>query len=260
MAIDLNSISKNPTLAPPRVVIYGPHGVGKTTFGAQAPGAVVLPIEDGLGTLEVPHFPRLTSYAEVGEAIGALANDPHDYATVVIDSLDWLEPLIWAETIRRTPQNEKGRDVSNIEDYGYGKGFLFALDVWRELFDGLGVLRRAGMAVIFTGHSEIKQYNDPENDPYDRYQLKLQARAAALVEEWADCVLFANWRTTVKTADAGFNKKVRRGIGSGERLMFTEERPAFRAKNRYSLPAEMPLSWHALQDAITPTTAADDAA
>jgi len=251
MAINLNSITREPTLSPPRIVLYGPHGIGKTTFGACAPAPIILPFEDGIAKLDVPHFPLLKNYDEALEAVAALYTEDHDFATAVIDSLDWLEPLIWAETCKR----HKWED---IEAPGYGKGYLAALDVWRELFSGLVGLREAkGMCVVLLAHQEIKAFNDPNSEPYDRYQLKLQARAAALAEEWADCVLFANFRTYTAKADAGFNKKVTRGVGTGERVMYTEERPGFRAKNRYGLPAELPFSWASFAQALEgPTPAA----
>lgn len=245
MAIDLKSISSNPTIAPPRVVIYGPDGVGKSTFGANAPHPIFLLLEDGLGALSVPHFPLLKSWDEVLEALGALYEGEHKYATVVVDSIDWLEPIVWAETCRR-------HDKKDIEDFGYGRGYVFACDVWREFFAGLTALRGdRSMAVVLVAHAQIKRFDDPANEPYDRYQLKLHDRAAALTREWADAVLFANWRTYTAKSDVGFNKKVTRGTSAGERLIWTEERPSHHAKNRYSLPPELPLSWDAFQAALT---------
>ena len=185
MAISLADISSNPTIAPPRVVLFGPHGVGKTTFGASAPKPILLPTEEGLGGLEVPHFPLLRSFGAVIEAIGALYQDEHDFQTAVIDSADWLEPLVWTETCTR--HNE-----ANIESWGYARGYLHALDQWREILEGLNALRaERGMAIVFLAHTEIKRFDAPDSEPYDRYQIKLQTRAAALIEEWADAVLFA---------------------------------------------------------------------
>lgn len=252
MAISLKSISSDPVVAPPRIVLYGPHGVGKTTFGACAPSPILFPFEDGIGKLEIARFPLLTSWAEAQEAMGALFQEAHEYQTVVIDSLDWLEPMIWAETCVRHGKKD-------IEEFGYGKGYLFASDVWREFFAGLKALRETkSMAVVLLAHTEIKQFADPNGEPYDRYQIKLQSRAAALAEEWADCVLFANFKTYITKADAGFNRKITRGTGSGERVLYTEERPGFRAKNRYGMPAELPFTWAAFSDALmgTPQTVA----
>ena len=249
MALSLKDLSSDPTIAPPRIVLYGPHGIGKTTFGAGAPGPVLLPTEDGIGKLSVAHFPMLRSYEAVLEAIGALYQEEHKHQTVVLDSLDWLEPLIWKRAC-------KVHGWADIEEPGYGKGYIAALDIWREFLDGVNALRtHRNMAVILIAHNQIKRFDSPDTEPYDRYQIKLQDRASALVEEWSDAILFANWRTFTTSTDVGFNKKVIRGVTSGERVMFTEERPAYKAKNRYSLPPELPLAWQPFEDALAGTPA-----
>lgn len=252
MAINLDSISRNTTLAPPRIVLHGPHGVGKTTFGAGGPSPIILPTEDGLGALDVAHFPLLKTYNEVMEAIGALYEGDHDHQLAVLDSVDWLEPLVWEQTCKR-------ESWDNIESPGFGKGYIAAEREWRTLLDGFNALRDKGMAVLLIAHSQIKRFDAPDTEPYDRYQIKLQPRASALLEEWADCVLFANFKTHIAKTDAGFNKKVTRGVGTGERVLYTEERPAYKAKNRYSLPPEMALSWDTFAGALSPTPAADAA-
>lgn len=237
MAISLASLRRGGALRPPRIITYGTHGVGKTTFACGAPAPVVIPVEDGLGTLDVDSFPLVKTFGEVMEALGSLATDDHKFKTAIIDSLDWLEPLIWAETCaRQTPP------WRNIEAPGYGKGYLAALDLWREYIDAINWLRdERGMMIIQIAHSDIKRFDDPEHEPYDRYRLKLHDRASALLQEHADIVLFNNYRVSTVKTDVGFNKKVTRGAGGGERLLYTSERPAFLAKNRFSLPDEISI-------------------
>ena len=244
MAISLASLQTSSTLRPPRILMHGVHGVGKTTFAAGADAPVVIMTEDGLGMLKVPHFPLATSYAEVAEALDALLNEDHDFGTVVVDSVDWLEPLIWAEACKRN-------GWASIEAPGFGKGYAEALTIWREYLDRLNALRdRKGMVVIQIAHTDIKRFDSPEHEPYDRYVIKLQARAAALLQEHCDVVLFANYRLSIAKADVGFNKKVARALGSGERVLHTAERPAFLAKNRYGLPDTLPLDWKAFVAAM----------
>lgn len=241
MAFDLKAISKNSALKAPRIMVYGVEGVGKTTFAAGAPNPIIVPTEDGLGSLEVAHFPLATSTDDIREAIGTLYNEETDYGTVVIDSLDWLENIIWNEI-------EKKHDA---KDLAYGKGALLAANVWREILEGLNALRNdKGMAIILIAHSSIKRFDSPETEPYDRFQPKLQDRSSALIREWCDAVFFANYRTIVKKSDVGFNKEVARGISTGERLLYTSERPAFMAKNRYALPDTIALSWDAFMAGI----------
>ena len=240
MAIDLKAIKRNKDILPPRIMLYGPHGLGKTTFGAGAPAPIFILTEDGLGQLEVDHFPLAKTFDQVQEALLALQGE-HDFQTVVIDSLDWLDNLIW----------EQINTKYDAKDLAYGKGAVIAADYWRKVLDGLNSLRAKGMAVVMLAHCEIKRFDSPEVEPYERYQPKLQARSSALVQEWADCVFFANYKTVVKSSDVGFNQKVTRGITTGERLMYTAERPAYLAKNRYSLPESLPLDWQAFIAAMT---------
>ena len=250
MAISLASLRRATTVAPPRILIHGVAGVGKTTFAAGAPEPVFILTEDGLGTLAAPHFPLARSFDEVMEALAALYSEEHGFRSVVIDSIDWLEPLIWARAC-------KDNGWKSIEDAGYGKGYVAALDLWRQYIDGLNALRDdKGLTVIQIAHTDIKRFDSPEHEPYDRYIIKLHARAAALLQEHSDTVLFANYRISTVKSDVGFNKKVTRALGSGERVLYTAERPAFLAKNRYGLPDVLPLSWDAFSQSMPQTQTA----
>ncbi|GAB5501169.1 MAG: hypothetical protein PsegKO_34800 [Pseudohongiellaceae bacterium] len=107
------------------------------------------------------------------------------------------------------------------------------------------------MAIVQIAHTDIRRFDSPEHEPYDRYVIKLHARASALLQEHADVVLFANYRINTVKSDVGFNKKITRALGSGERVIHTEERPAFLAKNRYGLPETLPLHWPAFEEALS---------
>ena len=250
MAISLAQLSRAGIPKPPRLLVHGVAGVGKTTFASQAQQPVFIQTEDGLGTLPVAHFPLARTFEEVLEALVALYTEAHDFQTVVVDSVDWLEPLIWAKACR-------DNGWASIEDAGFGKGYVAALSHWRQYLDGLNALRDdRGMTVIQLAHTDIKRFDSPEHDPYDRYVIKLHSRAAALLQEHSDAVLFANYRISTVKADVGFNKKVNRALGSGERVLHTAERPAFLAKNRYGLPETLSLDWtsfaQAMPDPIQP--------
>jgi hypothetical protein len=242
MAFDLNSIRKGKTIHAPRMFLYATHGIGKSTFAAQAPNPIFICTEDGLGAIDTSSFPLAKSSADVINALRTLYTEQHDYKTVVLDSADWMENILQREI-------ETKYDAKELS---YGKGSLILADKWRELLEGFNALRNEkNMVVILIGHCEIKRFDSPEVEPYDRYQPKLQGRASALVQEWADAVLFANYRTLIKKEDVGFNKSVSRGITTGERLLYTQETPAYLAKNRYNLPPSMPLDWAAFANAIS---------
>lgn len=250
MAISLAQLNRASAPKPPRLLVHGVAGVGKSTFASQANQPVFIQTEDGLGTLPVAHFPLARTFEDVIEALVALYSEAHEFRTAVIDSIDWLEPLIWAKACR-------DNGWTSIEDAGFGKGYVAALTYWRQYLDGLNALRDdRGMTVIQIAHTDIKRFDSPEHDPYDRYVIKLHSRAAALLQEHSDAVLFANYRISTVKADVGFNKKINRALGSGERVLHTAERPAFLAKNRYGLPETLPLDWSAfataMPDAVRP--------
>jgi hypothetical protein len=244
MAISLASLRRSGDARPPRLLVYGVAGIGKTQLAASAPAPVFLQTEDGLGTIAADTFGLLRSFESVMEAITSLYTEPHDFQTVVLDSLDWLEPLVWQHTA-------EANGWKDIEQPGYGKGYVAALDAWRAFLDGINGLRDdRGMAVILIAHADIRRFDSPETEPYDRYQPKLHDRAAALVQEHVDAVLFANYRITTLKSDAGFGKKVVRGVTGGDRLLHTVERPAFLAKNRFALPESLALDWPTLAAGI----------
>lgn len=237
----LNVVKTN-EVKPPRIVLYGGPGVGKTTFAASADAPIFICTEDGLGQLTVDHFPLVTTYEQIIDHIDALVSENHDYKTVVIDSLDWLESIIWAKVAA-------DQGVTSIESIGFAKGYIFALNYWKEILQGLSYLRNnKGMTPILLAHSQIKTFQSPTTEPYDRYSLKLHAKASAVVEEWSDVILYAGFKTVTK-GDKSKGEHVR-GIGKGERLLYTEERPGYAAKNRYSLPSEMPFAWEIFTEAM----------
>lgn len=219
---------------PPRIFLYGIHGIGKSTFAAAAPNPIFIPTEDGASEIDVAKFPVARSRADVLTNLRALYRQPHDFQTVVIDSADWLEDFIHLEL--KASYSDK--------ELSFGKDSIKAADAVNEVLLALNHLReRRNMSVVIVAHSEIRRFDSPLTEPYDRYQPKLQARFSALLQEWADAVLFTTFDVVVKKEDAGFNKEVRRGISTGERKVYAEERPAFYAKNRYGMPVEMTLDW-----------------
>lgn len=242
----LDLIQKGKQGGPPRVVIYGQEGIGKSTFAASAPKPVFLPTEDGLGQIECDQFPFIKSYREFLQYLAAISTEEHDYQTLVVDSLDWLEKLIWADVCL---QEKK----INIEDIGYAKGYKFALTQWREVITAFDYIRnQKGMSIILVAHAKVEKFEDPENPTYDRYTLALHKSADAYVREWSDAVLFAAQKKRINKEDVGFNKvratAVAIGAEGGERILRTVGSPACVAKNRYGITGDIPLSWEAFAE------------
>src|SRR6516165_9331175 len=236
----LSSISRGKRPRHIFALIYGTDGVGKSTLCSYAPRPIFIGAEKVTEHLDVARFPQTESIGELMAQVRALQTEKHKFDSVVLDSLDWVEPLIWKAVC------DEGK-VETIEQYagGYGKGYVRALDLWRTLLKELSVLNDK-MHVLLIGHCLIKGFQDPElPSAYDRYQLKINDKAAALVREAADAVLFARFETElVKT-----NGKTR-AYGEGNRIMYTESRPGWDAKNRFNLPFCMPLDWKSFGEAI----------
>ena len=237
--------------APIRTLLHGVEGVGKTTFGANAPHPIFLGAEDGTGHLDVKRFPQPEKWAHVREAIATLNAEPHGFETLVIDTLDWAEPLLWAYICER--DNKR-----NVEDYGYGKGYVAALDEWRVMIADLERLRAAKrMQIVLLAHTWIKPFKNPEGDDFDRYEMKIHPKAAGLLKEWSDVVLFANYETFAHKDDR--TKRVR-GVSTGARLAYTTRSAAYDAKNRFDLPESFPLDWTEYAAAMATDQVADPAA
>ncbi len=236
----LSRIQTKPTIKPPRIVIHGKGGVGKTTFGASTRKPIFLPCEEGLGTLEVPAFPKPNDYAEAMEAIEDLLKPDHGFSSLVVDTVDHFEPLVWAEVCRQHSEGKK--QYTNIEDFGYGKGYLYADPLWTDFFHGLDALRRErGMTVCVLCHNEVKTVDDPQVGPYDRITPKLHKRANALLHEWADIVGYLDIERTAVEREGSKGRTMTTSVVTGRRMLYLEDRGGFVAKNRYSLPSQIQL-------------------
>jgi hypothetical protein len=247
----MDRVQRGRTPKPPRLFLYGTEGIGKSTFASQAPKPIFIQCEDGLDEIDCWKVPMATSFDDVTKALTELRTEQHDFETVVIDSLDWLERLAWDKLCQQF-------GVNSIEkvDGGYARGYTHALTFWRELIDSLNQLRhQRNMVVLLIAHSKVERFEDPESSPYDRYSPRLHKHAAALLSEWCDAVLFATRKFRTQTEDAGFNRKRTIahaiGKGGGERVLRCVGGPSCVAKNRYGIVEELPLSWAAFMNALS---------
>lgn len=231
MALSLSSLKSSRTTHPPIMLLYGVDGVGKTSLAAEWPDPLYLATEGERppSDVEMATPGTVETYDQMLELFAELLSTEHDFRTVIIDSLDGFESLVWAATARRLGLN-------SIEEAGYGKGYIEADTEWKEYLTALGALSRAGIYVVQLAHPEIIRFDSPTTDPYSRYTIKLHKRANALLREQADVVGFMNYRVSLKEKDVGFNKKVSHAEGGNERQVHLSEKAGFVAKNRFSMP------------------------
>ena len=238
----LEKVTKGRVKKPHLLLLYGPDGVGKSTFAAQAPAPIFVGSEDGTNNLDVARFPKPDKWSDVEQAVTELTSEKHDYKTLIIDTLDWIEPLLHRKIC-------EDYNVKTIElaAGGYGKGYVEATNTWIRLKDGLNVLReKRNMNIILLAHSEVVTFNDPNTQAtYDRYQLKLHKKASAMLREYVECVFFSTFEVYAKKEGTKT-----RAFGDGARVIYTERRPGFDAKNRLGLPFSIPMSWQDYENAV----------
>ena len=243
MAISLSSISKTRRIRAPKIVIGGAGKIGKTTFAASAPNSIGILTEAGADAVDSQAFPLVTTFSEVLECIEVLKKDVHNFDAVFIDSLDWLEPMIQDHVCI-------ANKWENIEQPGYGKGYVAAAGEWRKLLLSLDQLRDAKeMAIILIAHDKIKTFSSPLHDSYDTYVLKLHDRANSLVMEWADILGWASYRIITRTVEGAFNQKEVKAKTTGDRILHVEGNPAHFGGNRFGLK-NGPLDWQLFADQL----------
>lgn len=256
MLISLSSIQHGIAKNPPVITIHSDEGIGKSTFAANGPSPIFIPTENSLGNLDVPRFPLAKSYEDVMNSVAALLAEQHPYKCAVFDTLDWFEPMLWNYLMRQQPTSDKGVAIKNIEGYGFGKGYKLALDYWNDFIAFTDRLRfEKDMMIIYIIHSSVRKVTPPDMDSYDCYMPKLQdsdkTSAKDKIVEHSDIVMFANWRTALTDEKLGFGNSRNRAVGAGERVVYTEARPAYSAKNRYSLPPQIQIKDPNWQDVWT---------
>lgn len=226
---------------PVLMVVYGSPGVGKSTFGSTAPNPIFIPTERGLDQIGAARFPQPETFTQFKEMCTTFANTKNNYQTLVVDTADGLEALIFEEICK-----EAG--VPSIEKIPYGKGFDAAKTRWRSLLKSFERLSERKNVLILC-HSHIKTVNDPSlSDPYDMHRMKMHDKSAEVLRDFCDNILFACYEITLSKDDQ--KDKKGRGLHSGNRILKTSANTGFEAKNRFHLKDEIPLEWASLQEGV----------
>jgi hypothetical protein len=224
------NITRGRRQAAVRGTIYGIEGIGKTTLATQFPAPLMLDTEDGTNHIDVARA-SIHDWKSLTLALTELAVNAQGFKTIVIDSADWAEKLL-IEWLLKTSGKK------SIEDFGFGKGYTMVAEHWTRFLASCDVLIGHGINVVFVAHSTVKRTSPPDQtDGFDRYELKLTKQSAPLLREWCDLLLFCNYRTKLVEGSDGRLK----ATGGKDRVMHAEHSAAWDAKNRFDLPAEMPM-------------------
>lgn len=231
-----------------KIVIYGPEGIGKSTFAAQFPEPLFIDTEGSTKDMDVARTKAPESWTMLMEQVMEIKKTPGLCKTLVIDTADWAEMLCITQVCSKNHKN-------GIEEFGYGKGYVYVQEEFGRLLNLLEDVVKAGVNVVLTAHAKMRKFEQPDElGAYDRWEMKLTKQTAPMVKEWADMVLFANYKTFVVNVDGqGVQKGKNKGQG-GKRVMYTAHHSCWDAKNRYGLPEETEFSYREIAHIIEPKT------
>lgn len=229
-----------------KVVVYGPEGIGKSTFASKFPDPVFIDTEGSTKDMDVARLPRPSSWEMLLEEIDYVKNHPEEFKTLVIDTVDWAEQLCVNYICSK-------HGKSGIEDFGYGNGYVYTKEEFGRFLNQLEDVVEKGVHVVLTAHAQIRKFEQPdEMGAYDRYELKLgkktQSQTSPLVKEWSDMLLFAKYKTYSVAADDKGKKHKAQG---GRRVMYTSHHPCWDAKNRYGLDEELSFDYSEIAHIIS---------
>jgi hypothetical protein len=221
---------------PLKIVIYGPEGIGKSTFASQFPEPIFIDTEGGTSNLDIKRIKCNKSWNELISIVKEIKAHPTICKTVVLDTADWAETLCTNAVCEKYRKN-------NIEDFGFGKGYVYLLDEFSKLLVSLDELIEVGINVVVTAHAKPRKFELPEEQgTFDRYEMKLTRQVAPLLKEWCDALFFVNYKIYVVTTEN--NSKKAQG---GKRVLYTNHHPAYDAKNRFDLPDELELNFTSIK-------------
>ena len=229
-----------------KVCVYGPEGIGKSTFASHFPDPVFIDTEGSTKDMDVARMEAPSSWQMLMEQVKYVKAHPETCRTLVIDTADWAEMLCTEAVCARSQK-------AGIEDFGYGKGDVYLTEEFGRLLNLLQELVDIGIHVVINAHAKMRKFEQPdEMGAYDRWELKLQKQTAPLLKEWADMVLFANYKTIVVNVDGQGAQKGKNKAQGGKRVMYTSHHPCWDAKNRYGLPEELPFDYREIASIIEP--------
>lgn len=222
-----------------KICVYGPEGIGKSTFASQFPDPVFIDTEGSTANMDVARTKKPSSWVMLLDQVKYFRDHPAECRTLVIDTADWAERICTEHVCAKA-----GKD--GVEDFGYGKGYTYVKEEFGKLLNLLEEVKEAGIHVVLTAHAALRKIEQPEETgAYDHWELKLSKQVAPIVKEWTDALFFANYKIHVIKQENGTKK-----ANGGKRVMYTTHTPTWDAKNRYGLPDELPFEFEQISHII----------
>lgn len=236
----LMNISKGKIEKSQKTVIYGPEGIGKSTFASKFPDTLFIDTEGSTTHMDVARTDKPSSWTMLLEQVKYVKNNPTICKTLVIDTADWAEKLCSEHVCASA-------DKKGIEDFGYGKGYTYLEEGFGKFLNLLQEVIDAGVNVTITAHAQMRKFEQPDElGSYDRWELKLAKKTAPLLKEWADTVLFVNYKTYVVNVDGQGATKGKNKAQGGKRVMYSTHHTCWDAKNRWGLQEELPFEFESI--------------
>lgn len=233
-----------------KIVLYGPEGIGKSTFASKFPEPLFIDTEDSTKNMDVARFDKPSSWTMLKNQVTYVIQHPDVCRTLVIDTADWAERM-------EIDHLCKTNGWDGLEGAGYGKGYTYSAEEFGRLLDLLSEVTEKCVNVVITAHAQLRKVELPEEmGAYDHWEMKTSKKVAPMIREWADAVFFANYKVTVVNVDNQGAVKGKNKAQGGRRVMYTTHTPFWDAKNRYGLPEELPLDYEQIRHVIEDTPAA----
>lgn len=227
-----------------KVVVYGPEGIGKSTFASRFPEPLFIDTEGSTKDMDVSRTESPSSWSVLLDQAGYVKAHPEICRTLVIDTADWAEMLCIDQVCSKNHKN-------SVEEFGYGKGYVYVQEEFGRLLNLLSEVVDAGVHVVLNAHAKMRKFEQPDElGSYDRWEMKLSKGVAPMVKEWADMVLFCNYKTMVVNVDGQGAQKGKNKAQGGKRVMYTTHHSCWDAKNRYGLPDEVPFDYSSISHIV----------
>lgn len=227
-------IIKGKIKKPFNILVHGIPGVGKSYFASQLDKPLFIGAEEQ-DELDADKAPRANSFKEFKEQLSWALNTDHGYKTLVVDTIDSIETLLHQHILDTDPK--KTGSMAKAHG-GYGAGYNMALNEMTHVRESLSQIReKKDMNIVIICHTVSKKISDPTAmAEYDEHKLTLHEKVESLFVDWVSAVLFMTF--VVQKSDSE-----KFAFGDGKKVIYTEKRPGFLAKNRYKLPAQLEVEF-----------------
>lgn len=228
---------------PPRIIVNAVEGWGKTSLIAHADKPLIIMASGetgyetllGAGLVPSVDAAKIEAWPELLALIDELIATDTGHQTIGLDAGGGFERMCHQHACNR----DFGGDWGERGFGSFQKGYDVSVNDWLQLLQRLDRLRDThGCTIVMLSHCRVRPFKNPLGADFDRYVSDMHDKTWAVTAKWADDVLFGNFFTVVETKKGGAAESLKKGkgIGGTQRVVYTQRRDAYDAKNRHNLP------------------------